>query len=82
MAAQERKNQTELQTERFMKPNAHTVTDPSKANFDAIGDDGMPIRGNRVRSTRVPEIGDKVQSRHAQKGCVFSDWIYLRAIQI
>ena len=138
LAAQERKNQTELQTERFMKPNAHTVTDPSKANFDAIGDDGMPIRGKwvkqgdvligksitlntgadrvakfndvshkvelggagvvddvrvaingdgfkfckvRVRSTRVPEIGDKVQSRHAQKGCVFSDWIYLRAIK-
>jgi DNA-directed RNA polymerase II subunit RPB2 len=132
---EERKNQTELQTETFRRPDANTVTDPSKANFDAIGDDGMPIRGKRVkqgdvligksiklnpgkdgvakysdvshkvelggagvvddvrvaingdgfkfckvrvRSTRVPEIGDKVQSRHAQKGCVFFGWTCMR----
>ena len=121
---EERKNQTELQEERFEKPGENTVSKVS-SNYDAIGDDGLPILGKevkegdviigkvipmkktadgvdkyrdashkvevggggivdavkwningdgfkfvkvKIRQTRVPDIGDKVQSRHAQKG--------------
>lgn len=122
---EERKNQTELQEERFLKPTENTIT--KNTNYDAIGDNGLPIIGKRVgegdviigkviplktgidgvdkyrdashkvevggggiidevkwningdgykfckvkiRKTRVPDIGDKVQSRHAQKGII------------
>ena len=124
---EERKNQTELQEERFMKPTENTIQNRQNINFDAIGDDGLPIPGKyvkqndvligkaieikaagdgvktyrdvshrvevggggivddvkcningdgfkfvkvKIRSTRVPDIGDKVQSRHAQKGII------------
>lgn len=122
---EERKNQTELQDEKFQKPSENTVLQSS--NYDAIGDDGLPILGKvvregdviigkviplkstadgvakyrdashkvavgdggivdavkwningdgfkfckvKIRKTRVPQIGDKVQSRHAQKGII------------
>lgn len=122
---EERKNQTDLQEEKFAKPTENTVH--STLNYNAIGDDGLPIIGKevtdgdviigkiaplkstadgvakfkdvshrvefgnggivdavkwningdgfkfckvKIRKTRVPDIGDKVQSRHAQKGII------------
>ena len=42
----EKKNQAELKQEEFTKPAENTTN--GKANYDAIGEDGLPIRGKRV----------------------------------
>ncbi len=122
---EEKKNQAELQDEKFEKPGANTLQ--AAINYDAIGDDGLPIIGKKVqeydviigkvlplkitsdgtkqkrdaslklpagdggiidsvksningdgyrfckvkvRKIRKPQIGDKMQSRHAQKGII------------
>ena len=55
---EERKNQTELMEETFMKPTANTYN--ARANYDAIDDNGLPIKGKKVTDGDVI-IGKAVQ---------------------
>ena len=48
---EERKNQTELQEEKFAKPSENTIIKSS--NYSAIGDDGLPIIGKVVNEGDV-----------------------------
>jgi DNA-directed RNA polymerase beta subunit len=47
--AEEKKNSTDLMLETFMKANLIS----RKENFDAIGDDGLPLKGKKVKEGDV-----------------------------
>lgn len=64
-AEEERKNQTELQEERFARPTENTLK--SRANYDAIGADGLPIRGKKVQEGDVI-IGKVIPTRSTADG--------------
>ena len=52
-------------TSLHMKQNEHGIVD---VNFKGINTDGYTFCKVRLREYRIPEIGDKFSSKHAQKG--------------